>query len=184
MIWAIKIMAALALAAVAFFGVTSCQEHYREQGRVEVRTQWLDADKTRELAERQDTIERQRAEREKEQNMARAAEENARETQLREEHLRGSIVDLQRRNGKLREQLARADAASRERRGAGACAAADAEADDAARARDLLGACADRYRGMAEDAAGLASQVMGLQDHVLVLQPQAAALLRNAEAAP
>lgn len=184
MIWAVKIIAGLLLAVALVQGVTSCQEHFREQGRVEVRTQWIDADKTRELAERQDAIERQRAEREKEQAMARAAEENARETQLREEHLRGSIVDLQRRNGRLREQLAGLDAASRERRGAGTCAAADAEADEAATARGLLGACADRYQSMAADAAGLASQVIGLQEHVVLLQPEAAALLRDAEAAP
>ncbi len=172
-----KALAGLAVAAMVLLGVRNCTEGLREQGRVEVRAQWIDADKTRELAESQNTIERQRAERDKEQTMAKEAETHALAATKREAVLRDQLAAIVRSHGGLQRELARADADSAQRRAAGTCPAADAEADAAAAARGLFGACADRYRSMAADAAGLASQVVGLQDHVLVLQPDARALL-------
>ena len=174
---AIKIVAALALLAVAALGVRGCQEHYREQGRVQVRAEWIDADKARELAERQDTIERQQAERTKEQSMAKEAEIHVLQATKREAVLRDRLAAVVRSHGGLQRELARLDAASGERRAGGTCPAADAEADAATTARGLFGACTDRYRAMAADAAGLASEVVDLQNHVTVLQPEARALL-------
>lgn len=185
MTWLINLAAGLALAAVATFGVTSCQEHYREQGRVAVRAEWIEADKARELAESQAALARDKAEREKEQTMTKEAETHALQATKREAALRDQLAAVVRSNDGLQRELARADAASGERRAAGTCPAADAEADAAAAARGVLGACADRYRAMAADAAGLAEQVVGLQDHVVVVQPAARALLAPApEALP
>lgn len=183
--WAVKIMAALALLATAALGVRSCQEHYREQGRVEVRQQWIEADKARDLRETAETLAREKSERAKEQRQTQEAEANALSAIKREAALRDRLAAIVRSHDGLQRELARASAASDERRAAGTCAAADAEADAAATARGLLGACADRYRSMAADAAGLAEQVIGLQDHVTVVQPEARALLTPApEATP
>ncbi|CAM5787503.1 hypothetical protein ACFOHU_07945 [Ottowia pentelensis] len=181
----VNVVAGLALAAVAMFGITSCQEHYREQGRVAVRAEWIEADKARELRETAATLAREKSERAKEQRQTQEAEANALAATQREAALRDRLDTVVRSHDGLQRELARANAASGDRRAAGTCPAADAEADAAATARGVLGACADRYRAMAADAAGLASQVVGLQDHVLVLQPAARALLTPApEALP
>ena len=172
--WAVvaKAIAAGVLAGVLALGVTRCQEHYRDQGRTEVQDKW-DAAKREDqrLAEKARSA-KQTAERGKEQGMARKAEENARAQAKRDQ-------DLQRSDDGMRSTIAGADAGSAARRAAGSCAAADAEAHDAATARALLGTCTGRYRAMAEDAAGLATQVTDLQDHVVVVQPEAAALLEE-----
>ncbi|MFV0678990.1 hypothetical protein [Ottowia sp.] len=178
---AAKALAALALVAALVFGARACQERYREQGRVQVRMQWIEADKARGQAEREALIARQRTERQKEQRMAREAEEKTREAAKREDRLRGRIAVLERTGSGLRGTIARLDAASRARRAASTCPAADAEANDAARARGLLAACAERHTAMATDAGQLAHQVMGLQDHVVVVQPEAAALIKQSE---
>ena len=154
----------------------------RDEGRAEVREQWAQADAQRELKERQALINRQNTEREKERRMARQAEEKEREQVQREEGLRQRALAAERTADGLRGTVARRDADSRARRAAGTCAAAEREADDAATARELLGACAGRYAGVAAEAGRLAAQVMGLQDHIVVVQPDAAALLHAAPA--
>ena len=173
----------LLLAAVAVVGlvqgVRGCQERLREQGRVEVREQWTTADNARISAERQATIDKQRTEREEEQRMARAAEEKALAQSRRDEALLKRADAAERDVGRMRLKLAEANARSTERRAAGTCPAADAEADEAAKARELLGRCSVRYAAMGKRASELASQVIGLQDHVVVVQPEAAALLEE-----
>lgn len=176
----IKLLAVAAIGAMVLMGARSCQEYYRDQGRVEVRTKWIDADKQREANERAALIAKQKAERDEEQRMARAAEEKALELSKREEQLRGRAVAAERRVNGLLGQLASLDAASRDRRAEGTCPTADAEANEATKARELLGRCAGRYRDMGERATELASQVMGLQDHLVIAQPEAAALLELA----
>ena len=172
-----KVLGGLGLAAAVFFGARSCQEHYRYQGRVEIREQWMAADNQRELRERQALIDRQRAEREDEQRMAREKEKKDHEQAQREKRLLDRAVAAERAADGLRGTIARLNADSRDRRAEGTCAAAEREADAAATARELLGACAGRYRALGQGADELASQVMGLQDHVVVVQPEAAALL-------
>lgn len=172
-----KALAAAALVGALLLGVRSCQEHYREQGREEVRTEWSSADNQRELEERQAVIDKQRAERAEEQRMAREKEKKDHEQAQREKRLLDRAVAAERAADGLRGTIARLNADSRDRRAEGTCAAAEREADAAATARELLGACAGRYRALGQGADELASQVMGLQDHVVVVQPEAAALL-------
>ncbi len=172
-----KALAAAALVGALLLGVRSCQEYYREQGREEVRTEWSSADNQRELEERQAVIDKQRAERAEEQRMAREKEKKDHEQAQREKRLLDRAVAAERAADGLRGTIARLNADSRDRRAEGTCAAAEREADAAATARELLGACAGRYRALGQGADELASQVMGLQDHVVVVQPEAAALL-------
>lgn len=181
-IWVAKLVGAAALLALGAAGVRGCQEHYRGQGRDEVQARW-DAER-REQARMAEAAraQRERAEREKEQTMARAAEENARVQTEREEAVARGDAGVQRSADGLRGAIAGRDAASRARRAASTCPTADAEADEAATARALLGACTGEYRELAKDAAALATQVIGLQDHIVVVQPEAAPLL--AEEAP
>ena len=170
------VIAALVLLVALLFGARGCADGLREEGREQVRQEWHQADTARISAERQAALARQQDEREKEQRMTRESEENALEAARREQALRDRAADLQRRNDGLRNTIARLDADSRALRAAGTCAAADAEADAAARARSVVTACASEYRSMGTRAAELASQVIGLQDHVAVVQPEAAAL--------
>ena len=108
-----------------------------------------------------------------------AAKKIEAEFSKRDQDLQRRSADLQRSDDGMRGAITSANSASTGRRAAGTCPAADAEADDAATARALLGTCTGRYRAMAEDAAGLATQVTDLQDHVVVVQPEAAALLEE-----
>ena len=172
-----KALAAAALVGALLLGVRSCQEYYREQGREEVRTEWSSADNQRELEERQAVIDKQRAERAEEQRMAREKEKKDHEQAQREKRLLDRAVAAEHTADGLRGTIARLDTESRARRAEGTCAAAEREADDAATARGLLGACAGRYTELAAEAGRLADQVMGLQDHIVVVQPEAAALL-------
>ena len=179
-IWVAKLVGGAALLALAVAGVRGCQEHYRGQGRDEVQTQWSAERREQARLAEAAHAQREREQREKEHTMARAAEENARVQTEREEAVARGAAGVQRSADGLRSTIAGRDAASRARRAAGTCPAASTEADEAATARALLGACTGEYRELAHDAAALATQVMGLQDHVLVLQPEAAALVQEA----
>jgi len=169
------IVGALALSVHAF------QEHLREQGRVEVREQWLKADNARQAQERAALIAMQQAERANEQRMAIAKEEKDREQIQREQALRDRAAAADRAVAGLRRAVARLNADSVSRRAESACPAAGREADEAATARELLGACASRYSELGARAGALAAQVTGLQDHIVVAQPEAAALLEPEE---
>lgn len=169
-----------AVLGAATLGVRGCAEGLREQGRVEVREQWLDADKARDARETAAALAREREQRAREQRQTMEFEKNVLAATKREAALRDRLASIVRSHDGLQRELARESAASSERRSAGTCAAADAEADAAQRARGVVAACADRYRAVAADASRLASQVVGLQEHVIVLQPEAAALLEEA----
>lgn len=175
-----KLLGAAALLAIAALTVQRWQEHYRAEGRDEVRAEWQAADTKRLADERQAVIAKQTADRAEEQRMAKAKEEKDREALDREKTLRERADRAERAADGMRNTIARLDAASRAERGAATCPAAEREADAAATARGLLGACTDRYRGLAGEAGALADQVVGLQDHVVVVQPEAAALLEDA----
>lgn len=114
--WAVKIMAALALLATAALGVRSCQEHYRDEGRVQVRTEWIEAGKARELRETAETLAREKSERAKEQRQTQEAEANALQASKREAVLRDRLAAIVRSHDGLQRELARANAASGERR--------------------------------------------------------------------
>lgn len=102
--------------------------------------------------------------RRREKELQRYADEIARDAAKRQQALasRVATTDLVARG--LRDDIARLDAGRRpdDPEGAG-------HADAAARARELLGSCAERYRGVAEKADGLRDQVMGLQDWARVV---------------
>lgn len=176
-LWWLKLIGAVALLGAVALGLRNCAEGLREEGRMEVRAEWIAADNQRELEERQAVIDKQRAERAEEQRMARKAEENDRAQAQREKRLLDRAVAAEHTADGLRDTIAQRDAESRDRRSQGTCAAAEREADEAAAARGLLGACAGRYTELAAEAGRLADQVMGLQDHIVVVQPEAAALL-------
>lgn len=176
-LWWLKLIGAVALLGAVALGLRNCAEGLREEGRMEVRAEWIAADNQRKAEERKALIDRQRNERAEEQRMARAAEEKDREQTHRENVLRRRADAAERTADGLRGTIARRNADSRDRRAEGTCAAAEREADAAATARELLSTCAGRYTAMAAEAGGLANQVMGLQDHVVVVQPEAAALL-------
>ena len=177
----IKLIGAVALLGAVALGLRNCSEGLREEGRMEVRAEWIAADNQRELEERQAVIDKQRAERAEEQRMAREKEKKDHEQAQREKRLLDRADAAERTADGLRGTIARLDTESRARRAEGTCAAAEREADAAATARELLSTCAGRYTAMAAEAGGLANQVMGLQDHVVVVQPEAAALLTEDE---
>jgi hypothetical protein len=177
--WIAVALATAALGWLTTLGVTNFLERYREQGRAEVRAQWVSADNERQAKERQALIDLQAAERGKEQRMAREAEENDRVHVKREEVLRDRAAAAERAAAGLRDTVARLDADSSARRAEGTCAAAEREADEAATARGLLGACAGRYSELGKRAGELANQVMGLQDHIVVVQPEAVMLIEE-----
>lgn len=177
----LKVLAAVAAAVMLALAFNAWTERLREQGRGEVRAQWVAADKQRQADVQAAALVRERAERAKELRMQQEKEDANVQAQKREVVLRGRVAELQRSTDGLRQQLAAHDADSRDRRAAGTCAVADAEADEAARARGLFRRCTARYAAMAERAADLADQVMGLQDHVLMLQPGAGALMTTGE---
>lgn len=78
----------------------------------------------------------------------------------REAQLASRAAATARASGGLRSDIARLDARSVAKDAGGTCAA-----DEARLARQLLGACADEYRVVAQEADGLREQVIGLQDY-------------------
>ena len=181
---AAKLIGAAALLAAGAAGVRGCQEHYRSQGRDEVQARWDDERRENARIAAAARAAHERTQRAKEQTMARAAEENARVQMQREQAVAHGAAGVQRSADGLRDAIAQHDAASRSRGAAGTCPAASAEADEAATARALLGACAGEYRELAQDAASLAVQVRGLQDHIVAVQPEAAPLLAQQQVQP
>lgn len=180
-LWWLKLIGAVALLGAVALGLRNCAEGLREEGRMEVRAEWIAADNQRKAEERKALIDRQRNERAEEQRMAREKEKKDHEQAQREKRLLDRAVAAEHTADGLRDTIAQRDAESRDRRAQGTCAAAEREADDAATARGLLGACAGRYTELAAEAGRLADQVMGLQDHIVVVQPEAAALLTEDE---
>lgn len=96
----------------------------------------------------------------------------------REERWRARAVSAGRAVDGLQRTVQALDAAEQRRRagepGAGAGTDAIGLVDAAATARELLGACAVRYRDVGQEADRLASQVMGLQAYARVCQPELA----------
>lgn len=108
---------------------------------------------------------------------ARVTEQERRQAQERIDAQHQADMDRARRAAiaargeldRLRAVLAARDRAAAEHAGP------SGGADDAAVERELLGACAARYQGLAAEADGLAGQVSGLQDYVRdVVRPEGA----------
>lgn len=105
--------------------------------------------------------------RKREQELQRYADEVARDAAKRQQVLaaRAATTDLVARG--LRDDIARLNADQ-----APSDPAAARFADDAARARELLGACAAEYRSVAGAADGLRDQVIGLQNWARAVAPK------------
>jgi len=101
------------------------------------------------------------AARRREQEMQRYADAIARDAAKRHQVLAARAAATDRMAGELRDDIDRLNAGRRPEDPAAA-----RFADDARAARELLGACVDRYRVVAVSADGLRDQVTGLQDYV------------------
>jgi hypothetical protein len=97
----------------------------------------------------------------RERAMQKETERIAREQADKQEALVARAADADRAVAGLRDEVVRLNS-----RPAPAAADALAFAGEARTARELLGACAARYRGVAAAADGLRDQVSGLQDFV------------------
>lgn len=107
------------------------------------------------------------AARHREQEMQRYADEVARDAAKRQQVLAARAATTDRIAGQLRDDIARLNAGQ-----APGDPAAARFADDAARARELLGACAAEYRSVAGAADGLRDQVIGLQNWARAVAPK------------
>ena len=165
------IAAVLALGAV--FAVQGWKAHIYAQGdaagAARVQKRW-DADTARRDA---DTLAAhlaaQQVLRTQEAVLQQKAERIAHETALREAQLRAAVASADARVRSLHTTIAQLNAnaaalADVPGTSTGACAAPGSDA--AATARELLGACSQRYAAVAGTADQLAAQVMGLQDYV------------------
>lgn len=93
--------------------------------------------------------------------MQRKTEKIADEAQKRQEELAARVVAAANAAASLRDGIAALNA-----RPAPADPGAASFAREASTARELLGACAERYRSVAAEADGLSGQVAGLQRYV------------------
>lgn len=161
--------AVLALGAV--FAVQGWNAHLRAQGdaagAARVQQQW-DADTARRDADTLAAhVQAQQVLRSREAALQQEAERIANETAQREAQLRAAGAAADARVRSLHTTIAQLNAnaaAHLPDPGADACAAA--QPDAATTARELLGACSQRYAAVAGEADRLAGQVMGLQDYV------------------
>lgn len=174
------IAAVLALGAV--FAVQGWKAHIHAQGdaagAARVQKLW-DADTARRDA---DTLAAhlaaQQVLRTQEAALQQKAERIAHETAQREAQLRAAVAAADARVRSLHTTIAQLNAnaaALADLPGPGTGACTTAHPDAATTARELLGACSERYAAVAGTADQLADQVMGLQDYVrAVVQAQGA----------
>lgn len=103
----------------------------------------------------------------KERQMQNAADRIAKDAQKRQQELVANAATTQLVADSLRDEIARLNARPASQNPDLAACTGEARA-----ARELLGACSERYRGVAQAADGLRDQVTGLQEFVLsISQP-------------
>lgn len=142
--------AAAAVAAALAAGAAWHVQSLRYEARIAAREQ--------EIAQAAQAA--QAAARKREQELQRHADQIARESARRQQLLADRVATAAVAARSLRGDIARLNSGP-----APADPAAARYADAAARARELLGACAEEYRGVAGAADGLRDQVTGLQDY-------------------
>ena len=184
-----RILIAVVLTLGAVMGVQLWNQHLiakgDTQGAERVRTEWNTADTKRlatEATARMEAAQKravaEEAERTKEQAKQQEAERIAHEQAQREQAQSAALAAAESRNRSLHTTIAQLNAnaaalADVPGTSAGACAAPGPDA--AATARELLGACSQRYAAVAAAADQLGGQVTGLQDYVrATAQAQAA----------
>ena len=150
--------------------------HGDAQGALRVQTLWDTAEARRKADEKEAALramaqqaQAQAQVRAQEQAKQQEAERIAREQAQREQQLQGALAAATTSNRSLHTTIAQLNAnaaalADVPGTSTGACAAPGSDA--AATARELLGACSQRYAAVAAAADQLGGQVTGLQDYV------------------
>lgn len=166
-----QILIAVVLALGAVCGAELWAAHLTTKGYTQgaqaMRTIWETVETQRLADEARARLQAEAAARKSEQAKQKETERIAHEQAQREATLRAAVAAADARQRSLHTTIAQlnADAAARlSGTGSPACTAADVDA--AATARELLGACSDRYATVAGAADELAGQVTGLQDYV------------------
>lgn len=113
----------------------------------------------------ENTRKAEKAARDKEQEMRKNADQIAKEAEKRREDLVNSIASSQQLVSRLRDEIQRLNARPMPSDPRLAACVGEARVP-----RELLGSCAERYRGVAEEADGLRSQVKGLQDFTKIIR--------------
>jgi hypothetical protein len=159
--WAL--LAALAIAAAGWWGIdrwrTQLVAQGDKQGAERVQAAWDRAERDRATQHARQLEQAQRVE----TAAARAAEGVADDQARRESALRTRVARLDARVRELQQLLAAGAGAAAGVPGATAGAGAAAGAGETCVARELLGACGERYAAVAADADALREQVIGLQ---------------------
>ena len=161
-----------AICAALYFGYQAWAQHHVDKGVQQERAAWQAREDKRQKA---DADARLAAEQKARAEEARKAKENdrvAQEQALREAQLRAAADVASRRLGSLQHTIHALNERDR-RRALSAQSDAAALADEAARARGLLGQCSGRYTAVAASAAEHAAQVIGLQDYITATNPDA-----------
>ena len=161
-----------AICAALYFGYQAWAQHYVRKGVQQERAAWQERETKRLKAEAEARLAAEQKARAEETRKAKETDRVAKEQAQREAHLRAAADTATRRVGSLQHTIQALNERDR-RRNLSAHPDAAALADEAARARELLGQCSGRYTAVAANAAEHAAQVIGLQDYITAINPDA-----------
>lgn len=170
-IW-VGALASVALCVALHFGYRAWSQHYVRKGVQQERAVWQSKEEKRQKAEADARLAAEQKARAEETRKAKESERVAQEQAQREAQLRAAADAAARRVGSLQHTIQTLNERDR-RRNLSAHPDAAALADEAARARELLGQCSGRYTAVAANAAEHAAQVIGLQDYITAINPDA-----------
>ena len=165
-------LAAAAVCVALYFGYQAWAQHYVRKGVQQERAAWQDRETKRLKEEAEARLAAEQKARAEETRKAKETDRVAQEQAQREAHLRAAADAATRRVGSLQHTIQALNERDR-RRNLSAHPDAAALADEAARARELLGQCSGRYTAVAANAAEHAAQVIGLQDYITAINPDA-----------
>lgn len=173
---------AAAVCAALYFGYQAWAQHYVDKGVQQERAAWQAREDKRQKAEADARLAAEKKARAEEARKAKETDRVAQEQAQREAHLRAAADAATRHVGSLQHTIHTLNERDR-RRALSAQSDAAALADEAARARGLLGQCSGRYTAVAASAAEHAAQVIGLQDYITATHPDAQPLPATEEPA-
>lgn len=171
-----------AICVALYLGYQAWAQHYVDKGVQQERSVWQAKEDKRQKAEADARLAAEQKARAEEARKAKENDRVAQEQALREAQLRNAADVANRRLGSLQHTIHALNERDR-RRALSAQSDAAALADEAARARGLLGQCSGRYTAVAASAAEHAAQVIGLQDYITATHPDAQPLLAAEEPA-
>ena len=163
---------AAAVCAALYFGYQAWAQHYVNKGVQQERSVWQAREDKRQKAEADARLAAEKKARAEEARKAKENDRVAQEQAQREAQLRAAADVANRRLGSLQHTIHALNERDR-RRALSAQSDAVALADEAARARGLLGQCSGRYTAVAASASEHAAQVIGLQDYITATHPDA-----------